>query len=162
MINKTHYIKKRFGTTDHNTLLLNIPVLIWSLKCGCRDLCSCSHMIFNEVRHWCQVRRFAVQSLFQFIPKVFIWVENRVLRRLFQFIHINHGKTWLNGAHFVHCYTLCHYHARTDLGLLVSVKGSCNTATYNDIKTNASNFMATAWGRTTYFCHGQVHKLLAV
>ncbi|MCI4389338.1 hypothetical protein PGIGA_G00096810 [Pangasianodon gigas] len=48
------------------------------------------------------VRRSGVQSVFQFIPKVFSGVEVRALCRTLEFFHSNLNTPCLHGARFVH------------------------------------------------------------
>ncbi|MCI4392233.1 hypothetical protein PGIGA_G00143630 [Pangasianodon gigas] len=48
------------------------------------------------------VRRSGVQSVFQFIPKVFSGVEVRTLCRTLEFFHSNLHTPCLHGARFVH------------------------------------------------------------
>ncbi|MCI4392257.1 hypothetical protein PGIGA_G00144020, partial [Pangasianodon gigas] len=48
------------------------------------------------------VRRSGVQSVFQFIPKVFSGVEVRALYRTLEFFHSNLHTPCLHGARFVH------------------------------------------------------------
>ncbi|MCJ8736196.1 hypothetical protein PDJAM_G00256040 [Pangasius djambal] len=48
------------------------------------------------------VRRSGVQSVFQFIPKVFSGVEVRALCRTLEFFHSNLHTPCLHGARFVH------------------------------------------------------------
>ncbi|MCI4394312.1 hypothetical protein PGIGA_G00167270 [Pangasianodon gigas] len=43
-----------------------------------------------------------MQSVFQFIPKVFSGVEVRALSRTLEFFHSNFGKPCLHGARFVY------------------------------------------------------------
>ncbi|MCI4389931.1 hypothetical protein PGIGA_G00116720 [Pangasianodon gigas] len=47
-------------------------------------------------------RRSGVQSVFQFIPKVFSGVEVRALCRTLEFFHSNLHTPCLHGARFVH------------------------------------------------------------
>ncbi|MCI4395832.1 hypothetical protein PGIGA_G00196580 [Pangasianodon gigas] len=48
------------------------------------------------------LRRSGVQSVFQFIPKVFSGVEVRALCRTLEFFHSNLHTPCLHGARFVH------------------------------------------------------------
>jgi hypothetical protein len=54
------------------------------------------------VRSGTDVGRLGPQSTFQFIPKVFEWVEVRALCKPVKFFHTDLEKPFLYGPHFVH------------------------------------------------------------
>jgi hypothetical protein len=80
----------------------------------CGDLLSFSHDSISEVRHWCWRIRPGSQSVFQFMSKVFDFVEVRALCRPVKFFHTDLYKPLMYGPR------LCaqgHCNAETGKGL---------------------------------------------
>lgn len=86
-------------------------------------ICSFSHKSITKIRVvFLQTKRPGVQLTIQFILKVLIWVEVRVLCRTLEFFQSTLGNPCIHGP------------AKTCLNPLLPINANCNVAVYIDFQ----------------------------
>lgn len=94
---------------------------LYFLKCKYGDLCPIEHKSISEFGHCCQLRRLCLHKFIQFISKVFVGVEVKALKLLYNFISTLVNFVLMDLAL---CTGPCH--DGTWLDLLVPLKGKFN------------------------------------